>query len=119
GSYTPFGNDGIAHYNDDINATSPNGPNTAVSQAVANALHDAADHIPVMITLRLPPKYGVDSQLSFGDVIVGASPSQNLSVSNVAPVPAVTLTYTLAASAGFTAPGGSFNALAGAAANLH
>jgi hypothetical protein len=114
GSYTPFGNDGN-HYNTDINA----GSNSAVSAAVANALHDVADHIPVMITLRLPAKYAAPSQLAFGDVIVGASPVQTLNVSNVAVSPAVTLSYTLAASAGFTAPAGTFNALPGAAANAH
>jgi hypothetical protein len=117
GSYTPFGNDGLAHYNDDINATSPNGPNTAVPQAVADALHDAADHIPVMIQLQLPAKYVVASQLSFGDVIVGATAQQTLAVGD-GPAPTATLNYTLAASAGFTAPGGSFNAVGGAT-NLH
>ena len=42
GSCTPYGNDGN-HYNDSINAM----PNNAVSQAVANALHNASDHLPV------------------------------------------------------------------------
>lgn len=41
-TYTSFGNDGN-HFNDSINKI----PNTAVSQAVANALHYAADHLPV------------------------------------------------------------------------
>lgn len=42
GSYTVYGNDG-AHYNDSINRP----PNNAVGQLIANALHDASDHLPV------------------------------------------------------------------------
>lgn len=41
-SCIPFGNDGN-HYNDSINKQ----PNTAVDIAVANALHNASDHLPV------------------------------------------------------------------------
>lgn len=41
-SYTAFGNDGN-HFNDSINRP----PNNAVSQAVAQALHDGSDHLPV------------------------------------------------------------------------
>ena len=46
GSYTTFGNDGN-HFNDSINAM----PNTAVSQEIAQALHDASDHLPVYLEL--------------------------------------------------------------------
>jgi hypothetical protein len=117
-SYLAFGNDGY-HFNNDINGYLGGGDyNLAVPLDVANALHDAADHIPVMVTLQLPAKYGVPSQLSFGRVIVGATPSQTLAVSNAAPAPAATLNYTLAASSGFTAPGGSFSASVGVT-NLH
>jgi len=42
GSMTPVGNDGF-HYNDSINRL----PNFAVPDSVANALHYAADHLPV------------------------------------------------------------------------
>ncbi|HRH66777.1 MAG TPA: endonuclease/exonuclease/phosphatase family protein [Bacteroidia bacterium] len=41
-SCVPYGNDGN-HYNDSINKQ----PNTAVPIAVANALHNASDHLPV------------------------------------------------------------------------
>lgn len=41
-SYTAFGNDGN-HYNQAINDM----PNSAVTQDIANALHDASDHLPV------------------------------------------------------------------------
>ena len=49
GSLKAFGNDGL-HYNDSINQM----PNNAVSQAVANALHNAADHIPVLLSITFP-----------------------------------------------------------------
>ena len=35
------------------------GSTTPWALTVANALHDAADHIPVMITLQLPAKAAV------------------------------------------------------------
>ncbi len=41
-SMKAYGNDGN-HYNDSINRQ----PNTSVSAAIANALHDASDHLPV------------------------------------------------------------------------
>ncbi len=46
-SYTAYGNDGN-HYNDSINRL----PNAAVPDSVANALHYAADHIPVFADFR-------------------------------------------------------------------
>ncbi len=44
------GNDGN-HYNDSINAQ----PNTSVSVAVANALHNASDHLPVVAQFTFEP----------------------------------------------------------------
>lgn len=41
--YTAYGNDGN-HYNDSINKM----PNSAVTQTIANALHYASDHLPVI-----------------------------------------------------------------------
>lgn len=43
-TYTAFGNDG-QHFNDSINAH----PNTSVSPEMAQALHDASDHLPVFV----------------------------------------------------------------------
>lgn len=47
GSYTTYGNDGN-HFNDSINAM----PNAAVAPDVAQALHDASDHLPVFLDLE-------------------------------------------------------------------
>ena len=49
GSYTTFGNDG-QHFNDSINAL----PNLAVGPVMAQALHDASDHLPVYLDLVFP-----------------------------------------------------------------
>ena len=43
GLYQSYGNDGL-HYNDSINAL----PNLAVGASMAQALHDASDHLPVV-----------------------------------------------------------------------
>jgi endonuclease/exonuclease/phosphatase family metal-dependent hydrolase len=110
-----YGNDGI-HYNSDING---GGINNSVPIAVADALHDASDHLPVVMTVQVPSKVVAASQIDFGPAIVGGSPTRNLAVSNGATAPADALDYSLTAPAGFTAPGGSFNASAGAAANNH
>lgn len=49
GSYIVYGNDGN-HYNDSINRP----PNNAVGQAIANALHYASDHLPVIASFSFP-----------------------------------------------------------------
>lgn len=46
-SLITYGNDGL-HYNDSIN----HDINFAVSPAIANALHNASDHIPIYVTLN-------------------------------------------------------------------
>jgi endonuclease/exonuclease/phosphatase family metal-dependent hydrolase len=48
GSYMAYGNDGN-HFNQDIN----NGSNSAVTAEVANALHAASDHLPVVADFDL------------------------------------------------------------------
>ena len=48
-SYTTFGNDG-QHFNDSINAL----PNLAAGPVMAQALHDASDHLPVYLDLVFP-----------------------------------------------------------------
>ncbi len=53
-TYNAFGNDG-AHFNQAINA----GGNGVVSQAVADAIHAAADHLPVVVTLSSPANTSV------------------------------------------------------------
>lgn len=55
-SYAAFGNDGF-HFNDSINAS----PNMTVSDRVADALHSASDHLPVLVEIeRMSSIAGVD-----------------------------------------------------------
>lgn len=65
GSYLAFGNDGF-HFNDSINHM----PNLAVNEQIANALHYASDHLPVICQLEFESVTGVTSQtntpLEFG-----------------------------------------------------
>jgi endonuclease/exonuclease/phosphatase family metal-dependent hydrolase len=111
GSYTAFGNDGIR-----LNLAINDPPNQIVSAGIANALHDASDHLPVFLELQVPAKVGVPDALAFGSAIVGTTAQKTLTVANTASVPGDELSYTLTAPSGFTAPGGSF--LVGAGSHL-
>lgn len=113
--YGAVGNDG-QHYNQAIDG---GGYNLSVGTTVAAALRLASDHLPVVMNLQLPAKLATASQLDFGDAITGATVTRSLTVDNLPAVPAATLTYSFAAPAGFTAPSGSFNNAANAAAAVH
>jgi len=56
-SILPYGNDGF-HYNDSINRP----PNVAVGQQIANALHYASDHIPVIAYFKTDQPSSVNSE---------------------------------------------------------
>jgi len=103
GSYDAYGNDGY-HFNSAINT----GTNYAVGASVADALHEAADHLPVVADFQLPAIIDAPLAMDFGNVIVGTYVANPLIVGNVACVPADELDYLLAAPAGFAAPGGAF-----------
>ena len=103
GGYGPYGNDGF-HYNASIDG---GGFNNAVPLAVATALRLSSDHVPVIATLQLPAKLSCSSRVDFGDVIVGGTAVGGLMVDDLPPPPAATLSYSLTAPAGFTAPSGT------------
>lgn len=63
GSYMAYGNDGL-HFNDSINRP----PNNAVGQTIANALHYATDHLPVVAGFSFDAPY---MQLTFNALIEG------------------------------------------------
>jgi len=79
----PFGNDGD-HYdvaiNDGTNTYFPGDPSR--SNALADALHDASDHIPVLVDYTLPAILGASMTESFNDVIVGGSVGLTLIIEN-------------------------------------
>lgn len=113
GTYKTFGNDGLHCCNAAIN----DAPTIPEGTAMANALEDASDHLPVIMTLQVPPKVDVLASLNFGTIIVGGPNAvQNLAVGNSAVVPADELNYSLVAPIGFTSPGGGFLQNAGAPA---
>ncbi len=118
GTYRAFGNDG-EHYNADINDP----PVIPEGIDVANALHAASDHLPVVMDLldpSGPPQIGTIPPVNFGVVLLGAAPVQAvIQVQNVAPPPALDLQYSFSAPAGFTAPAGTFLEPAGGGANSH
>jgi endonuclease/exonuclease/phosphatase family metal-dependent hydrolase len=115
GTYKCYGNDGL-HFNLAINAP----PTIPEGAAMANALHEASDHMPVIMEVQVPAKVNVVASLNIGTAIVGGVASANLAVSNSAVAPADELSYSFAAApVGFTAPGGSFAANVGAGANNH
>ncbi len=107
-SHKAFGNDGY-RLNNDIN----NPTNMEISQAMADALYGASDHIPLLLELQVPAKVGVAASLVFGKAIIGSTTEELLTVTNAASVPADELDYSFAAPGGFTAPGGSFQLSAG------
>jgi endonuclease/exonuclease/phosphatase family metal-dependent hydrolase len=118
GTYSAFGQDG-AHF--DVAIIDP--PVIPEGAAMATALHEASDHLPVAMDVQVPARLGADLLLDFGMVIVGAGSVQNLAVSNVGDVLTFAfvdeLDYSLAVSAGFAVAGGPFQAVAGAGPNLH
>ncbi|MCG3136855.1 MAG: hypothetical protein HJJLKODD_00691 [Phycisphaerae bacterium] len=108
GTYHAFGNDGL-HFNLDIN----DAPTIPEGSVVANALHGASDHLPVVADYQVPAVILADEVLAFGTVIVGAaSPTEILTVENIGNYPLFEyvdeLNYSLAAPAGFQAPVGNF-----------
>lgn len=58
-STRPYGNDGN-HYNDSINRP----PNAAVGQLVADALHYASDHLPVIASFKFDIPVSVDYEFT-------------------------------------------------------
>jgi endonuclease/exonuclease/phosphatase family metal-dependent hydrolase len=59
GSYKAFGNDGN-HFNQAINS----GTNSAVSTEVANALHSASDHLPVIVEIDFTLVSGISDEVN-------------------------------------------------------
>jgi endonuclease/exonuclease/phosphatase family metal-dependent hydrolase len=124
-SYRAWGNDGTS-YNLALTITG----NTMVGATIAQALADAAGgagHLPVYLDLRVPPKAGASAvAIDFGSVPQGsAAPTRTIDVFNAGNTALwnaagiATLRYTLAASAGFTAPAGTFTDAAGGGTNAH
>ena len=103
GTRVALGNDG-QHFNMAINS----GTNYAVSEEVADAIHESADHLPLYLDFQLPPKVDGPASLAFGSAVVGASAVLPLTVENVAVSPADELSYELDIPSGFSGSEGPF-----------
>ena len=66
----PVGNDGM-HYNDSINAM----PNTSVSAEMANAIHYASDHLPVIAEINFNNPVYVSTATVQDDIKIYPNPS--------------------------------------------
>jgi hypothetical protein len=104
GSYISVGNDGL-HHNNSIQDP----PTIPEGAAYATALHSVSDHLPVRVDIQVLSKMSVPASLAFGTVIVGATATQNLAISDVASPPADALTFAMAPDPGFTAPAGTID----------
>ena len=112
GSYISYGNDGY-HFNTAINS----GTNYAVGATIADAIHEAADHLPVYADFQVPARIEAPMTMHFGEAIVGSYAALPLAVDNVAVAPADELDYQLTAPSGFGSPGGTFELAVGASAD--
>ncbi|MFO0872400.1 MAG: hypothetical protein U0575_00325 [Phycisphaerales bacterium] len=120
GTYRALGNDG-QHFNNAINL----GNNTyypgdiARSNALADDLFDASDHLPVLADYRVPAVMGAAIVEDFGRVLQGASFGVPVYIANIAvvvtPDGVDALDYTVA---GGNALSGSFAGSVGAAPDL-
>lgn len=126
-SYRAWGNDG-GSYNTVLRTTG----NTMVGPVIAQALVNTADglgHLPVFLDVQVPAKASAPVAASFGTVPAGSVAQISVQIGNGADVNLWSrdgtgagidaLTYTLSASAGFAAPGGTFNDAAGGGLNSH
>ena len=122
-SYRAWGNDGTS-YNVALKTTGNTMVGATIAQSIINCA-TTAGHIPVFLDLRVPAVVNSDATIDFGQIEQGEVAEQVLAVWNDGNVTRWTaagidvLDYTLTASAGFTAPGGTFTNAAGSAHNEH
>jgi len=117
GTYRVYGQD-AQHFNKSVNDAPTNAD---VGQSLADDLHIASDHLPVLIDVQVPAKVAADQAvLDFGTVPLGATADLALTVSDAATLAdPEDLSYSFAAPAGFTAPAGGFTHAVGNPGNLH
>ncbi len=107
GTYRTLGNDGN-HYNVAINSgTNSYYPgDVARSNALANALHEATDHMPVIVDYQVPAFMSATLASLPARVILGASATADIRVSNTAsvvtPLGSDELNFTVSATSGLT-----------------
>ncbi len=119
-TYNEFGNDGL-HFNKAISDT----PVIPEGSAMAMALYNASDHLPVYLDLIdpggpvNPPQIGDIPVVNFGQLLVGGQLDEVITVENTATAPAEDLEYSFVAPTGFTAPAGTFTDPVAPGGNQH
>jgi endonuclease/exonuclease/phosphatase family metal-dependent hydrolase len=117
-TYKAYGNDGN-HLNDDIN----DNPMIPEGWVIADALHGASDHLPVLMDVQAPAEIAYIPASVFGDVIVGAVAEEELTVTNSGDLALFgyidALEYDFVAPAGYSAPAGTFVDEAGGGGSPH
>jgi hypothetical protein len=123
-SYRCWGNDGTS-FNLSLTVAGNVNVGPTIAQAIKNAATTAGGHCPVFLDLRVPAKLSAPTSIDFGTVTQGSTASLNISVGNGGDTSLWTaagianISYTLGASSGFAAPGGTFQDAAGGALNSH
>ncbi len=124
-SYRCWGNDGTS-FNTTLRTTGNAQVGPAIAQALRNCATTAGGHLPVYLDLRVPPKVGASTlNINFGTVLQNSPAAQTIIVSNTGDTNLWTsagianVTYTLSATTGFAAPGGTFNDAAGGGGVSH
>jgi endonuclease/exonuclease/phosphatase family metal-dependent hydrolase len=123
-SYRCWGNDGTS-FNLPLTVSGNTNVGPTIAQALKNAATTAGGHLPVYLDLRVPARLRAPPSIDFGTVVQGSPASVSISVGNGGNVALWTanglasLGYTLAASAGFGAPGGNFTDAPGGSLNSH
>lgn len=123
-SYRSWGNDGTS-FDQSLRTTGNTMVGPAIAQALINAATTAGGHLPVFLDLRVPAEIQAGpTSLDFGNVVQGTTTTLNVSVANGVNTTLwrtgiADLNYTLTATSGFTAPGGSFVDAAGGGQNSH
>jgi len=123
-SHRAWGNDGTS-FNDELTVSGNQMVGPTIAQALKNVATSSGGHLPVFLDLRVPPEIDSDDVLDFGLVEQNALAEAVLAIWNAGDVALwnaegiADLTYDLAPSAGFGAPGGTFVSVAGDPANQH
>ena len=114
GTYDPYGNDGN-HFNEAI--TDP--PTIPEGAAMATALHDASDHLPVVLEVKASSLLEWIPPINFGYAIVSANVERTITVENTAPSPAQDLEYSFVYPAAYSGDTGPFSDPAGGGGSDH
>ncbi len=130
-SYRAWGNDGTS-FNAQLTTTGNAFVGPTIAQALRNSVgtgdnpNVTGGHLPVFLDLRTAGElYSATTVLDFGDVALGSMSSRAFDLLNGVDASLYgangiqTLSYTLGADGGFSAPAGTFLAAPGAGANSH